>query len=91
MVGEVIKKRFGVGMSLSQVRRTLRKLGFSVQYPRQRLSKADQERRRTWVEVELPAIKKKVREDDGIWIYGDEASFEQSGTICRHWAEKGVE
>lgn len=23
-------------------------------------------------------------------MYGDEASFEQSGTLCRHWAEKGV-
>ncbi len=23
-------------------------------------------------------------------MYGDEASFEQSGTNCRHWAEKGV-
>jgi transposase len=23
-------------------------------------------------------------------MYGDEASFEQSGTLCRHWAERGV-
>jgi len=61
VAGEVIKKRFGVRLSLSQVRRTLRKLGFSVQYPRQRLSKADRERQRTWVEIELPEIKKKSK------------------------------
>lgn len=59
VVAEVVRKNFGVRLSLSQIRRTLRKLGFSVQYPRQKLSKADKERQRTWVEEELPEIKKK--------------------------------
>lgn len=59
VVAEVIKKRFGVTLSLSQIRRTLRKLGFSVQYPRQKLSKADKEMQKTWVEMSLPQIKKK--------------------------------
>jgi transposase len=61
VVAEVLRKRFGVRLSLSQIRRTLRKLGFSVQYPRQKLSKADKECQRTWVEVELPDIKKKSK------------------------------
>lgn len=59
VVAEVVRKNFGVRLSLSQIRRTLRKLGFSVQYPRRKLSKADKERQRTWVEEELPEIKKK--------------------------------
>ncbi|MGC8907054.1 MAG: IS630 family transposase [Desulfomonilaceae bacterium] len=58
VVAEAPRKRFGVRLSLSQICRTLRKLGFSVQYPRQKLSKADKERQRTWVEITLPAIKK---------------------------------
>jgi len=59
VVAEVVGKRFGVLLSLSQIRRTLRKLGFSVQYPRQRLSKADKDYQRTLVEVEFPEITKK--------------------------------
>jgi transposase len=63
VVAEVLRKRFGVRLSLSQIRRTLRKLGFSIQYPRQKLSKADKDRQRTWVEVQLPEIKKKSRKN----------------------------
>lgn len=63
VVAEVLRKRFGVRLSLSQIRRTLRKLGFSIQYPRQKLSKADKDRQRAWVEVTLPEIKKKSRKN----------------------------
>jgi len=34
--------------------------------------------------------KKKVKQDKGVLIYQDEATFEQAGTVCQHWAEKGV-
>jgi len=63
VVAEVLRKRFGVRLSLSQIRRTLRKLGFSIQYPRQKLSKADKDRQRAWEEVTLPEIKKKSRKN----------------------------
>jgi len=70
VVAEVLRKRFGVRLSLSQIRRTLRKLGFSIQYPRQKLSKADKERQRTWVEVQLPEIKKSPERGRHINIRG---------------------
>lgn len=59
VVGVVIRDRFNVSLSLSQIRRTLRKLGFSVQYPKRTLAKADPEAQKTWREVYLPAIKKR--------------------------------
>ncbi len=34
--------------------------------------------------------KKKVQQDAGVLLYEDEVSFQQSGTIHRTWARKGV-
>lgn len=59
LVQKVIQKRFGVTYDVSQVRRILNQLGFSVQYPRVRLSKADVEKQKEWLQTTLPAIKKK--------------------------------
>jgi transposase len=59
VVADLLARRFGVKYSCSQVRRILHELGFSVQYPRQKLSQADKDRQTTWLRVELPAIKKK--------------------------------
>jgi hypothetical protein len=38
----------------------------------------------------LPAIHREVVEKDGILLYEDEAVFQQSGTISRTWAKKGI-
>lgn len=59
VVAELVSRRFGVRYSCSQVRRILHELGFSVQYPRQKLSQADKELQATWLREDLPAIKKK--------------------------------
>jgi transposase len=59
VVADLVARRFGVRYSCSQIRRILHGLGFSVQYPRQKLSQADKQRQATWLREELPAIKKK--------------------------------
>lgn len=61
IVADLVKQRFNIAYSPSQIRRILRELGFSVQYPRQELSQADKKRQATWVEEELPKIKKKSK------------------------------
>lgn len=61
LVREIIRKRFGVTYDVSQVRRILNRLGFSVQYPRVRLSKGDAEKQKEWLTTKLPAIKKSPR------------------------------
>lgn len=61
IVATVVRERFSVKLSLSQIRRTLRKLGFSLQYPKKKLAKADAQAQKTWREVELPALKKSQR------------------------------
>ncbi len=89
MVVELVKKRYGVSYSSSQIARILHDLRFSVQYPTKRPSKADDKAEEEWRTEELPAIKKAEREQ-GVVLYQDEASFQQSGSFHRSWALVGV-
>lgn len=59
MVVELVKLRYGVSYSSSQIARILHDLRFSMQYPTKRLSKADEEAQRQWRNQQLPRIKKK--------------------------------
>lgn len=59
LVREVVIKEFSVKYDVSHIRRILNKLGFSVQYPRVHLSKADHKLQKEWLGVEYPDIKKK--------------------------------
>lgn len=59
MIGDLIRKRFGVKYHNHHIPRLLHRLGFSVQRPRKRLAKADAAAQEYWLRVKLPAIKKK--------------------------------
>jgi len=61
IIADLVKRRFGISYSPSQIRRVLHELGFSLQYPRQEPSKADEKLQATWLEDELPEIKKKSK------------------------------
>jgi len=59
MIGELIRRRFGVSYHNHHIPRLLHKLGFSVQRPRKRLARADAERQALWLKQTFPTIKKK--------------------------------
>lgn len=61
MLGNLIRRRFGVAYHNHHIPRLLHKLGFSVQRPRKRLAKADAEAQEYWLRTKLPRIKKKPR------------------------------
>lgn len=61
MIAELIRLRFGVNYHNQYIPRLLHRLGFSVQRPRRRLARADQERQAVWLKKTFPAIKKKRR------------------------------
>lgn len=89
IVKSLIKARFGVSYGLSQVRRILRKLRFSLQLPRRSPAKADPEKQKEWTDKELPEVKEEVRFDGGVLMYEDEASFQQSGSLTHTWCPTG--
>ena len=59
IIGELIRREFGVRYHNHHVPRLLHQLGFSVQRPRKRLAKADLAAQERWVKKRFPAIKKK--------------------------------
>jgi putative transposase len=59
MIADLIEQRFGVRYHNHHIPRLLNQLGFSVQRPRKRLARADQEAQATWLRETFPAIKKK--------------------------------
>jgi transposase len=58
LVGELIRRRFDVEYHWKYVPELLHKLGFSVQRPRKRLSRADLQAQEFWLRKTLPALKK---------------------------------
>jgi transposase len=62
MVGELIRDRFGVTYHWKYVPELLHQLGFSVQRPRKRLSRADRDAQEHWLRHTLPRLKKKPGE-----------------------------
>ena len=58
MIAEYIKKRWGVDYHPGHVRKLLHQLGFSVQFPREKLALANKDAQKKWVNETYPAIKK---------------------------------
>jgi transposase len=59
MIGDWIRRRFGVRYHHQYIPELLHKLGFSVQRPRRRLARADKARQAIWLKKIFPSIKKK--------------------------------
>ncbi len=59
MIGDLIRRRYGVKYHNHYIPPLLHKLGFSVQRPRKRLARADHERQEYWLRTTFPRIKKK--------------------------------
>ena len=61
MVGEMIRRLYGVRYHTHHIPRLLHQLGFSVQRPRKRLARADAESQAVWLRERLPAINKSAQ------------------------------
>ena len=59
MIGDLIRRRYGVRYHNHHIPRLLHQLGFSIQRPRKRLARADLERQGNWLRTTLPRIKKR--------------------------------
>ncbi len=79
IIADLIEKRYGVKYSPSRVRAMLPQLGFSVQYPRVRLSRANEEAQQKWVEEELPKIEERVKDEGGTLFFRTNAASNSPG------------
>ena len=64
LVAEYIHKRWNIKYHPGHVRRLLRQMGFSVQFPREKLALADKEAQEEWLNETYPEIKKTPQNEE---------------------------
>jgi transposase len=89
MIGELIKRKYGLRLSEVSVGRLLKKLGFSPQKPLRRAYQQDEEAVKTWLEVEYPKIKALAKKKNADIYFCDEASVRSDYHSGTTWALKG--
>ena len=88
-VATLIKKRFGLALSVWTVGRYLRRWGLTPQKPARRAYQQDPEAVRHWLQVEYPEIRKQARAEGGEIHWGDEMGVRSDHQAGRTWGRKG--
>lgn len=89
-VGELIRKRFGIGLSVWTVGRYLKRWGFTPQKPLRRAFEQDPEAVRRWLEEEYPRIKRQAKREKAEIHWGDEMGFRSDHQAGRSYGLRGV-
>lgn len=89
MVRELIRERFGIGLSEVSVGRLLRKLGLSPQRPLARAYQRDPELVQAWLREQFPAIQKEARRVGASVFFADEANVRSDYHSGTTWAPVG--
>jgi transposase len=89
MVAELMRREFGVTLSLSGVGRLLRRLGLSPQRPLWRAYQADPEAVQRWKTNEFPAIRAQAKKEAATIYFADEAGLRSDYHAGTTWAPVG--
>ena len=82
-VATLIKKRFGLALSVWTVGRYLRRWGLTPQKPARRAYQQDPEAVRHWLQVEYPEIRKQARAEGGEIHWGGALASASGATSSR--------
>jgi transposase len=89
MIAELIKRQFGLKLSLASVGRLLKQLGFSCQKPLYRAYQRDPERVKQWKEEVFPQIQKRAKQEGAVIYFQDESGIRSDFHSGTTWALKG--
>jgi transposase len=89
MVGEVIRRKFGITLSKASVCRLLTQLGLSPQRPLWRAYQQRPEEVQRWLEEEYPRIKALAQRKKAQIFFGDEAGVRSDHHAGTTWGKKG--
>ena len=88
-VRQLIKKRFGVSVSVWTVGRYLKRWGFTPQKPLRRAYEQNPEAVRLWLEKDYPAIRRQARQEHAQIHWGDEMGMRSDHQAGRSYGLKG--
>lgn len=84
-----ILQRYKIDLPLSTLGYYLVRWGFSVQRPVKRAYKQDEEKVKSWVEIEFPGISARAKEENAEIYFGDETGLQNQATYLRGYAPVG--
>ena len=88
-VGDLIRERFGIDLSVWTVGRYLSRWGFTPQKPLRRAYERDPAAVKAWMEKDYPAIAKKAKAQKGLVYWGDEMGMRSDHQVGRSYGRKG--
>jgi transposase len=88
-VGDLIRRKFGVEMSVWTVGRYLKRWGFTPQKPMRRAFEQDDEQVRRWLKEEYPAIHQQAKREKAEIHWGDEMGLRSDHAAGRSYGRRG--
>jgi len=88
-VRDLIRRRYGIHMSVWTIGRYLRRWGFTPQKPLRRAYERDPEAVRRWLTREYPAIRALARREKATIFWGDETGMRSDHQAGRSWGRRG--
>ena len=88
-VCQLIRRRYGLRLSVSTMGRLLRRWGFTPQKPVRRAYEADPEAVKQWLEVQYPRIPRRAKAQKALLYWGDEMGLRADHQAGRSYAPKG--
>jgi transposase len=88
-VGELIGRRYGLGLARTTVGAYLRGWGFSPQKPQHRALEQNPVAVARWLAEEFPAIRAQARRERGVVLWLDEMGVHSDAAAGRSWAPVG--
>jgi transposase len=86
---QVIGSQFGVSPSKQTVMRRLHEAGLSYQKPERQYFELSEEERAEWRRVQLPKIRRAVRQFEAILYFQDEANVSLTALLGKTWGVRG--
>lgn len=88
-VGQLIRRRYGLSLSVSTMGRMLRRWGFTPQKPVRRAYEADPVAVTRWLQVEYPRIQRQAKAQKALLYWGDEMGLRADHQAGRSYAPRG--
>lgn len=88
-VGTLIRRHFGLALSVWTVGRYLRRWGLTPQKPARRAYEQDPKAVQHWLEVEYPEVRKQAKAEGAEIHWGDEMGVRSDHQAGRTWGRKG--